>query len=93
MSTAQDEVTMSGTRIWPRGSGEQEPVYIERNYTTLFTIFSPFRYHFPTSSVVSDAQMEGFVGRKDSFEVTLNGVKIHSKLETKAFPDTKEVKV
>ena len=38
-----------------------------------------------------EAQVSGFVGRRSSFEVKLNGQEIHSKLETKGFPDFKEV--
>ena len=37
------------------------------------------------------AQVSGFVGRRSSFEVKLNDQVIHSKLETKGFPDFKEV--
>ena len=35
--------------------------------------------------------MRGKVGRRGSFEVTLNGEIIHSKLETGGFPDRHEV--
>jgi len=38
-----------------------------------------------------EALVSGFVGRRSSFEVKLNGQEIHSKLETKGFPDFKEV--
>jgi selT/selW/selH-like putative selenoprotein len=34
---------------------------------------------------------QGFVGRRTSFEVKVNGKVIHSKLSTMAFPDFKEV--
>jgi len=35
--------------------------------------------------------IDGKVGRRTSFEVKVNGVVIHSKLATMAFPDFQEV--
>ena len=34
---------------------------------------------------------QGFVGRRTSFEVKVNGTMVHSKLTTMAFPDFPEV--
>lgn len=38
-----------------------------------------------------EAQITGKIGRMTSFEVKVNGVVIHSKLSTMAFPDFEEV--
>jgi selenoprotein W-related protein len=35
--------------------------------------------------------LQGYVGRRTSFEVKVNGALIHSKLTTMAFPDFTEV--
>jgi len=40
---------------------------------------------------VPSAEVSGKVGRKTSFEITLNGVVIHSKLKTEKMPDEKEI--
>ena len=42
-------------------------------------------------AAVPGAQVTGFVGRRTSFEVKLNGEMIHSKLKSMAFPDFDEV--
>jgi selenoprotein W-related protein len=39
---------------------------------------------------VPGVQVVGQVGRRTSFEVKVNGVLVHSKLSTSAFPDFKE---
>jgi len=41
--------------------------------------------------VAPDAQITGVVGRKTSFEVTLNGTVIFSKLKAGAFPKEEEI--
>nr|CAH0110618.1 unnamed protein product [Daphnia galeata] len=40
---------------------------------------------------VPSAEIEGHVGRRTSFEVTVDGELIHSKLSTNSFPDFEEV--
>jgi len=40
---------------------------------------------------VPKAQISGDVGRRTSFEVTVNGTLIHSKLSTMGFPNYEEV--
>nr|XP_037279795.1 migration and invasion enhancer 1-like [Rhipicephalus microplus] len=40
---------------------------------------------------IPKATVTGTVGRKSSFEVEVNGVKVFSKLEKNAFPDFAEV--
>jgi len=42
-------------------------------------------------AAVPDAQISGVVGRKTSFEITLNGNLIYSKLKTDKFPDNDEI--
>jgi len=39
---------------------------------------------------IPGAEVEGKVGRRTSFEVTVNGTVIHSKLSTMSFPDIQE---
>ncbi|KAG5270626.1 hypothetical protein AALO_G00194770 [Alosa alosa] len=46
---------------------------------------------FEIKQAVPDAVVTGRTGRPSSFEVTLNGKLIYSKLQTHGFPDTKEV--
>ena len=41
-------------------------------------------------TAVPDAEVEGKVGRRSSFEVTVNGTVIHTKLATMSFPDIEE---
>jgi len=40
---------------------------------------------------ISEAHVSGFVGRRTSFEVKLNGEEIYSKLETTTFPEFEEI--
>ena len=40
---------------------------------------------------VPEVKVTGFVGRRTSFEVTVNSICIHSKLESGKFPDFKEI--
>jgi len=40
---------------------------------------------------VPGAQVDGFVGRQTSFEVTVNEQLVHSKLQTMSFPEFKDV--
>ena len=40
---------------------------------------------------VPNAEVVGKVGRRTSYEVTVDGTVIHSKLETGKFPDREEV--
>jgi len=42
--------------------------------------------------VLPDAQVDGANGRKSSFEITVNGKVIFSKLESGNFPDYDEIK-
>jgi len=42
-------------------------------------------------AAVPDAQIRGVVGRKTSFEITVNGKLIYSKLKTDKFPDSNEI--
>jgi len=42
-------------------------------------------------TAVPDAQVSGVVGRKTSFEITLNGNLIYSKLKADKFPDNDEI--
>lgn len=42
-------------------------------------------------AAVPTAEVIGAVGRKNSFEITLNGTLIHSKLKTDKMPDEKEI--
>jgi len=42
-------------------------------------------------AAVPDAQVSGVVGRKTSFEITLNGQVIYSKLKTDKFPEYEEI--
>jgi len=42
-------------------------------------------------AAVPDADVTGVVGRKQSFEITLNGVVIHSKLKSEKFPEDKDI--
>jgi selenoprotein W-related protein len=42
-------------------------------------------------SAIPDAQIDGHVGRRTSFEVVVNNTEIHSKLKTMAFPNFDEV--
>jgi selT/selW/selH-like putative selenoprotein len=40
---------------------------------------------------VPDAKVTGVIGRKTSFEITLNGNLIYSKLKTDKFPEDAEI--
>jgi len=42
-------------------------------------------------AVVPDAQISGVVGRKTSFEVTVNGTVVFSKLKAGKFPNNEEI--
>jgi len=42
------------------------------------------------NAAVPDAEVVGTVGRRSSFEVTVNGTVIHTKLATMSFPDIQE---
>ena len=42
------------------------------------------------SKAVPDAEVNGLVGRRTSFEVKVNDTVIHSKLATMSFPDIEE---
>jgi len=41
-------------------------------------------------AVCPAAEVEGRVGRRSSFEVTVNGSLVHTKLATMSFPDVEE---
>jgi len=42
-------------------------------------------------AAVPEADVTGVVGRKQSFEITLNGNVIHSKLKSEKFPEDNEI--
>jgi len=43
------------------------------------------------TAAVPDAKVTGVIGRKTSFEITLNGNLIYSKLKTDKFPEDAEI--
>ena len=65
-----------------RQPDKQTQQFIEPN-----VFFGCFSKSFPFSGAI----VKGKVGRRTSFEVSVNGSLIHSKLATGSFPDRREV--